>query len=219
MKTPKPQQRTPAQTRGTQQTVALTPQQQDRYQRLRFRVQRALRRLANDSSQAPKQTGKRIGRRIGQRRNRWLKKYGSRAAELIAVVPDIFHLMCKLTVDPRVPVKEKAKLGFAIAYFVSPIDLIPATLTGPIGFVDDLAIAAYVLNSLLNKIDADIVREHWAGEQDILEVLQDITHWADSFFSTSIFDKLRGWIDNKPELPRGKANPVVIDAETNNQKR
>lgn len=180
--------------------LVLTEQQQDRYQRLRFRVQRALRN--------PK------------RKNKLLQKYGGRAAEFIALVPDVFHLLCKLTLDKRVPIKEKTKLGFAIAYFVSPIDVIPVALTGPIGFIDDLALAAYVLNSLLNRVDADIVREHWAGDQDILEVLQDITQWADSFFSTNVFDKLRNWIDNKPELPSNHQpsihQPIITNESLDN---
>lgn len=168
--------------------LALTGKQLDRYQRIRFKVQRGLR-------------SERVQKRLG--------KYGHQAAELIALAPDMFHLMCKLTLDKRVPIKEKAKLGFAIAYFASPIDLIPVTLTGPIGFLDDLALSAYVLNSLLNQVDADIVREHWAGEQDILTVLQDISSWADSFLSTSVFDKLRDWVDNKPQLPFRKDKNAV----------
>lgn len=175
--------------------IVLTSQQQDRYQRLRLRVQRALRQSRS--------------------KNRLLNQYGGRAAEFITLVPDVFHLMCKLTLDKRVPIKEKAKLGFAIAYFVSPIDLIPATLTGPIGFVDDLALAAYVLNSLLNQVDVDIVREHWAGKDDILTILQDISQWADKFFSTNVFDKLRHWIDNKPELPRQQMPSVHQPLITN----
>ena len=46
-------------------------------------------------------------------------------AEYILLAPDLFHLLCKLAVDKDVPKKEKAKLAGVIAYFISPIDVIP----------------------------------------------------------------------------------------------
>ena len=46
-------------------------------------------------------------------------------SEYLLAAPDLFHLLCKLSIDKDVPVKEKAKLAGVIAYFVSPIDLIP----------------------------------------------------------------------------------------------
>ncbi len=48
--------------------------------------------------------------------------------------PDLLHLLCKLTIDEDVPVKERAKLAAAIAYFISPIDLVPEAIVGIIGY-------------------------------------------------------------------------------------
>jgi len=39
-------------------------------------------------------------------------------AEYLMFAPDIFHLLCKLAMDNEVPVKERAKLAAAVAYFV-----------------------------------------------------------------------------------------------------
>lgn len=41
---------------------------------------------------------------------------------------------------------------FTIAYIVSPIDLIPEGLLGPLGFADDAALVAYLLKRIINKI-------------------------------------------------------------------
>ena len=118
------------------------------------------------------------------------KKY--KWAEYIMFAPDLFHLLCKLSLDKDVPVKEKAKLVAAIAYFVSPIDLVPEMITGPVGYIDDIAIAAYVLNSIINNASPELVKKHWAGERDIMAVIQAILRVADKMVGKGLWKKLRG---------------------------
>jgi uncharacterized membrane protein YkvA (DUF1232 family) len=112
--------------------------------------------------------------------------------EILMFGPDLFHLLCKLTVDENVSVSDKAKLGAAIAYFVSPVDFIPEVLLGPLGYVDDIAVAAFVLNSMINHTDAEVVRKHWAGEEDVLEVIKKIIAIADNMVGSGIMKKIRG---------------------------
>ena len=130
----------------------------------------------------------------------WLKtKEGmdSKWGEYLMFAPDLFHLLCKLSIDKDVPVKEKAKLAGAIAYFVSPIDLLPEALIGPLGFADDISLAAYVLNSIMNKTDPEIVKKHWAGEEDILVVVKKILKVADEMVGQGLWKKLKRLIDSK----------------------
>lgn len=112
-------------------------------------------------------------------------------AEYLMFAPDLFHLLCKLSLDPEVPVKEKAKLAGAIAYFVSPVDLISEALTGPIGYVDDIAVAAVVLNSIVNNTDKTIVQRHWAGDGDVLKVIQQIIEVADEMVGSGLWSKIK----------------------------
>ncbi len=124
----------------------------------------------------------------------WLKtKDGStsRWAEYLMLAPDLFHLLCKLSIDKDVPVKERAKLAGAIAYFVSPIDLVPEAIVGPVGYVDDIALAAYVLNSIINNSGPDVVKKHWAGDRDVLEVIQEILKVADQMIGSGLWKKLK----------------------------
>jgi uncharacterized membrane protein YkvA (DUF1232 family) len=86
--------------------------------------------------------------------------------------PDLFHLLCKLSIDKEVPAKEKAKLAGAIAYFVSPVDLIPEALVGAIGYLDDIAVASYVINSIIKNTNPGVVTKHWAGDKDVLELVE-----------------------------------------------
>jgi uncharacterized membrane protein YkvA (DUF1232 family) len=115
--------------------------------------------------------------------NRW--------ADYILAVPDMFHLLVKLTLDPAVPDNYKAKLGLGLAYFISPIDLIPEALMGPLGFVDDLVVVAYILNTMINETDSELVKKHWAGDQDVLKLVQQIIDSADEMIGSKVIDKIK----------------------------
>lgn len=112
-------------------------------------------------------------------------------SEFILLAPDIFYLLYKVARDPEVPMANKLKIGAAIAYFISPIDLIPEALLGPIGYLDDITVAAFALNQLITDIDPEIVRRHWAGNQDILMLLKTITVNAHLFLGKGIFRKVK----------------------------
>jgi len=112
-------------------------------------------------------------------------------SDYILAAPDLFHLLCKLSMDKEVPAKKKIKLIAGIAYFISPIDLLPEAFLGPIGYLDDIAVAAYVLNELVNDIDPQIIRKHWAGEQDILDLIKTILANADSMIGSKLWNKIR----------------------------
>jgi uncharacterized membrane protein YkvA (DUF1232 family) len=98
--------------------------------------------------------------------------------------------------DPDVSPAEKAKLGAVIVYFVSPIDFIPEGFTGPLGFLDDLALTAYALNSIINNTDPEIVKKHWAGQDDILVVIKNIVATADQMVGSGVWAKLKALLKN-----------------------
>lgn len=114
-----------------------------------------------------------------------------RWAEYLLVAPDLFHLLCRLAVDRDVLLNDKLKLAAAIAYFVSPFDIIPEVVLGPIGYADDVVIAAYVLNSIVNNTDAEVLRRNWAGEDDILELMQSLLHKADEMIGTGTWQNIK----------------------------
>lgn len=111
-------------------------------------------------------------------------------SEYLMFAPDLFHLLCKLAVDKDVPVKEKAKLAIAIAYFVSPIDIIPEAIVGPAGYIDDIALSAYVLNSIVNQTNPEIVQQHWAGDGDVLKIIKHILEVADEMVGAGLWKRI-----------------------------
>lgn len=89
------------------------------------------------------------------------------------------------------PRKTKVKLGIALAYFISPIDLIPEGILGPLGYTDDLVITALVLNMMINETDPYLVQKHWAGEEDILILVKRIIETADQMIGGGLVNKIK----------------------------
>jgi uncharacterized membrane protein YkvA (DUF1232 family) len=125
----------------------------------------------------------------------WLKGKGKgfKHAQIILLAPDLFHLLARLMLDRRIPAAEKAKLGAALAYFISPVDLIPEALLGPAGYVDDVALAAFALSGLINAGHGAVARELWAGDGELLDVIQQVLEVADEMVGSRLWNRLKGF--------------------------
>ena len=103
----------------------------------------------------------------------------SRIAPYLLFAPDLFHLLTKSMLDDRIDGKSKALIGSGILYFVAPVDVIPEGLIGPGGFMDDIIVATFIVNILLNKFSPEIIEEHWAGDKKLLDTLKKISETSD----------------------------------------
>jgi uncharacterized membrane protein YkvA (DUF1232 family) len=94
----------------------------------------------------------------------------SQARELVALLPNLVALFRGLLSDPRVPRGSKAWIWFALAWFVSPIDLVPEFIpvAGPI---DDAIVAALVLRHVLRRTDRTVLASHWRGDPETLDAI------------------------------------------------
>jgi len=133
-------------------------------------------------------------RKLRVRMRRWIKSRSGRAhkwAKVLMLAPDLFHLLCRLMVEKDVPVAEKVRLGMVIAYFVSPLDLLPEAIFGPVAFVDDIALSAWVLHRMLNVVDPEVIRRNWAGDGDVLEVIRETVQAADKMMAGGLWKRLK----------------------------
>jgi uncharacterized membrane protein YkvA (DUF1232 family) len=122
----------------------------------------------------------------------WAARHvGSAASQVLLAAPDLFVLLARLARDPRVSRLDKAKLGAVLVYFVSPVDLVPEALLGPFGYVDDVALAALVLNHFVNRLDASLIEEHWPGRERVRVVLQRTLGLANTVLGGPLWARIR----------------------------
>jgi len=117
-----------------------------------------------------------------------------KTAEFLLLVPDMFMLLWRLTIDSRVTGKNKVLLGSAVVYFILPFDLVPEAIVGPMGYLDDLVFAAYVLKTILTDTDPEVLREHWTGSEDVLLTIQRVLTAADTLVETNILGRIKKMI-------------------------
>lgn len=125
--------------------------------------------------------------------NKKLGDKGNEVVQYLLLLPDLFMLICRLTVDKRVPVGKKVFLGAVLTYLISPIDFIPDFIP-VIGYTDDLVLAVFALNNLLNDIDQNIILENWSGKDNILDVIQNVIKSSEKFLDKNILNKIKRWI-------------------------
>ncbi len=95
------------------------------------------------------------------------------AVDAAATLPNLVKLLVRLTRDPRVPRRTKIVLAAALAYVVSPIDLVPEFI--PVaGIADDVLLLAFAVNHLVHVAGEDVVLEHWDGPRDLLELVRAV---------------------------------------------
>ena len=90
--------------------------------------------------------------------------------QLVRALPDLVRLMARLVGDPLLPRAAKIALAAAMVYLASPIDLIPDFIP-LVGYLDDLLVAALLVDGILNWVDRGLVLKYWPGSPDSLERL------------------------------------------------
>ena len=108
--------------------------------------------------------------------------------DVMLAFPDLVMLLLRLMRDPRVAVGDKAVALFGVFYVLSPIDLVPVWLFGPLGALDDLLVVAATLSRVVNHVHPDVVRSHWSGQGDALALIQRATDWSEE----TLGGRLRG---------------------------
>jgi uncharacterized membrane protein YkvA (DUF1232 family) len=111
-------------------------------------------------------------------------------ADYILAAPDLFMLLVRLSRDERVSQLNRTKISGAMVYFINPLDFVPELILGPAGLVDDVALAAYVLYEMLENTDPTIIREHWEGDADVLDLTRQILAVADTMVGGPLWRRL-----------------------------
>lgn len=142
-----------------------------------------------------------------------------RMANFLMFLPNMVKLLGRLLKDSRVPKAEKALFVAAIVYVISPIDFIPDVFPF-IGQVDDIYVVALSLLRLINRTDARVVRQLWAGGGDIVALADTIAGLAPKFLPRRVTRVLTSRVEMAPagKLLSGigkKGQPLVYEIPQN----
>ena len=132
--------------------------------------------------------------RIRRRVHHFLSARGTVAGvggAILLLAPDLIVLMARLLRDSRVPKMERALLAGALVYYLSPLELVPVALFGPVGVMEDVLFGVWVLNRVVSKTDPEVLRGHWSGSEDILSVIQRLLRMSSGIAGTSVIKRLR----------------------------
>ncbi|MEZ5331765.1 MAG: DUF1232 domain-containing protein [Thermoanaerobaculia bacterium] len=161
--------------------------------------------LANESTTEPQELASRgllgfydgLRSRIARAVERRGGRLGAPLARYLLLVPDVFMLLARLTLDPEVPAATRRLFGGALLYFVVPFDLLPEALTGVAGYVDDLVLASAVLAQALGPGLEGRARLHWSGDEDLRRVLSDVARSARGLLGGGLYGRLRTVLESR----------------------
>jgi uncharacterized membrane protein YkvA (DUF1232 family) len=120
----------------------------------------------------------------------------SRMANLLHFIPNLLVLCWRLMVDSRVPSKERLLVAGAIVYALVPFDLIPDMLPF-VGQVDDAYLIALSLLRLMMVTDPRVVRQHWRGGGDVVELVGSVALTASKLLPKRISRILTAQIETR----------------------
>ena len=109
---------------------------------------------------------------------------------LLRALPALAVMLARLVKDPALPRPVKIALAVAVVYLASPIDLIPDFIPF-LGYVDDLLLAAIVLDGVLNFVERDLLLRYWPGTERSLDAVarsaRMLSAWVPRRLKTRIF--------------------------------
>jgi uncharacterized membrane protein YkvA (DUF1232 family) len=126
-----------------------------------------------------------------------------RLKNLLLFIPNMVLLCARLLTDSRVPATERALLAGAIVYAIIPFDLIPDMIPF-VGQVDDAYLIALTLLRLMQRTDPKVVREHWSGGGDVVELIGAAAMLAAKFLPA----RIRRVLTAKVEVAPGKLEDI-----------
>ena len=130
-----------------------------------------------------------------------------RLKNLLLFIPNMLLLSVRLMKDSRVPATERALVAGAIIYAIIPFDLIPDMIPF-VGQIDDAYLISLTLLRLMERTDAKIVREHWNGGGDVVELVGAAALIAGKFLP----HKIRRVLTSRVEVSRekGERKPLLL---------
>jgi uncharacterized membrane protein YkvA (DUF1232 family) len=147
-----------------------------------------------------------------------------RMKNLLMFLPNMIALCGRLLTDGRVPLTEKALFAGAVIYALMPLDFIP-DLIPFVGQIDDAYLIALTLLRLISRTDESVVRKHWRGGGDVVQLAEAIAGLAPKLLPKRVRRVLSARVEAVPGGTEAiiraarKAEPVLIELPEKDQAR
>src|SRR5260370_29769972 len=141
----------------------------------------------------------------------------SRFKNLLMFLTNMSILCCKLMLDKRVPRTERVLLAGAVLYAIIPFGFIPDMIPF-VGQVDDLFLISLTLLRLIDRTDDTVVREHWRGGGDVVQLAESVVTIAPLLMPRRIARVLIAKVRPTSEgsglvMNAAKFEPVLVETE------
>jgi uncharacterized membrane protein YkvA (DUF1232 family) len=84
-------------------------------------------------------------------------------------------MMTRMLDDRTLPSKISPLVIAAIAYFILPEDVIPEDKFGPVGYLDDIYLCAFVAQEVAKEFGSpDILVRNWDGKVSVVDLIKEI---------------------------------------------
>jgi uncharacterized membrane protein YkvA (DUF1232 family) len=101
-------------------------------------------------------------------------RYAGTLRDVVLLAPIYGMLMFNLLKDPRLSQEQRLWVDAAIAYLVSPNDVIPESEVGPYGYIDDIFCCAYVAHRIGEELGWEVIEDGWTGDRPADEVSRTV---------------------------------------------
>lgn len=84
--------------------------------------------------------------------------------DVVRWAPIFAATLMTLSHDPRLQARHRQWVNAALAYFVTPDDVVSEQKHGAYGYLDDIFVSAYVSDRIAREIGWQTIEEAWKGE-------------------------------------------------------
>lgn len=118
-------------------------------------------------------------------------RLGRAVSDPLMLAPDLMVLLVRLCLDRDVSPASRQLIVGALAYFLTPVDLLPEAFLGVGGILDDVVLVSLVLSHSLDAELEPLAVKHWSGSQELRVVLADAAAAGAALLGFNVYERLK----------------------------
>ena len=117
-----------------------------------------------------------------------------------------FDSIKNVWLDPRIPTRDRWVICISFFLIISPFDIVPDFIPF-VGFLDDLVIASFIADYFFNRLDENIILDHFNGGRKRFMTLKAFIGRVCKISPQHLLHFL--WKYKKPKSYNSRQNPSV----------